>query len=95
MILKTLRGESLPVYGDGNNIRDWLYVGDHCRALAMAATSGQTGEIYVVGGKCEMKNIDVVRAIIETVTELAPERGIKPADELIRYVTDRPGHDRR
>ena len=95
MILKTLRGESLPVYGDGNNIRDWLYVGDHCRALAMAATSGQTGEIYVVGGKCEMKNIDVVRAIIATVTELAPERAIKPADELIRYVTDRPGHDRR
>ncbi len=95
MIRKTLRGESLPVYGDGSNIRDWLYVGDHCRALAMAATSGVAGEIYVVGGKCEMRNLDVVHAIIATVAELAPERSIKPAEELIRYVTDRPGHDRR
>jgi dTDP-glucose 4,6-dehydratase len=95
MIRKTLRGESLPVYGDGSNIRDWLYVGDHCRALGMAAASGQPGEIYVVGGKCEMKNIDVVRALIATVAELAPDRGIKSAEELIRYVTDRPGHDRR
>lgn len=95
MIRKTLRGESLPVYGDGSNIRDWLYVGDHCRALAMAVFSGQTGEIYVVGGKCEMKNIDVVRAIIRTVAELAADRSIKTAEELIRYVTDRPGHDRR
>jgi dTDP-glucose 4,6-dehydratase len=95
MIRKTLRGEALPVYGDGSNIRDWLYVGDHCSALAMAATSGRAGEIYVVGGKCEMKNIDVVRAIIETVTELAPERNVKSPEELIRYVTDRPGHDRR
>lgn len=95
MISKTLRGESLPVYGDGSNIRDWLYVGDHCRALALAASSGRAGEIYVIGGKCEMKNIDVVRAIIRTVAELAPERKIHSADELIRYVTDRPGHDRR
>ncbi len=95
MIRKTLRGESLPVYGDGSNIRDWLYVGDHARALALAATSGQPGEIYVVGGKCEMKNIDVVHALIEAVRELAPERKVKPADELITYVTDRPGHDRR
>lgn len=95
MIRKTLRGEPLPLYGDGSNIRDWLYVGDHCSALAMAATSGRAGEIYVVGGKCEMKNIDVVRAIVETVTDLAPDRKIKSAVELIRHVADRPGHDRR
>lgn len=95
MIRKTLRGESLPVYGDGSNVRDWLYVGDHCSALALAATSGQPGETYVIGGKCEMKNIDVVRAIIRTVAELAPDREIKSPEELIRFVTDRPGHDRR
>lgn len=95
MIRKTLRGEPLPVYGDGTNIRDWLYVEDHCRALALAAFSGQAGETYTVGGKNEMKNIDVVRAVIATVAELAPEREIKSAEELIRFVTDRPGHDRR
>jgi dTDP-glucose 4,6-dehydratase len=95
MIRKTLRGESLPVYGDGSNIRDWLYVGDHARGLAMAMHSGEAGETYVIGGRCEMKNLDVVHALIETVRELAPERGIKSADELIRFVTDRPGHDRR
>ena len=95
MIRKTLRGESLPVYGDGSNVRDWLYVGDHCSALALAAISGEPGETYVIGGKCEMKNIDVVRAIIRTVAELAPDREIKSPDELIRFVTDRPGHDQR
>jgi dTDP-glucose 4,6-dehydratase len=95
MIQKTLRGENLPVYGDGSNIRDWLYVGDHCRGLAMAAAAGVPGETYVIGGKCEMKNIDVVRALIETVRELAPDAGIKSPDELITFVTDRPGHDRR
>lgn len=95
MIRKTLKGESLPVYGDGSNVRDWLYVEDHCRGLAMALTKGEPGEIYVIGGKCEMKNLDVVHAIINTVRELAPERGIKSPEELITYVTDRPGHDRR
>ncbi|MES2439834.1 MAG: dTDP-glucose 4,6-dehydratase [Verrucomicrobiota bacterium] len=95
MIRKTLRGESLPVYGDGSNIRDWLYVGDHARGLAMAMYSGTAGEIYVIGGRCEMKNLDVVHTLIETVRELAPDRNIKAAGELIRFVTDRPGHDRR
>jgi len=95
IIRKTLRGESLPVYGDGSNVRDWLYVGDHCSALALAAISGEPGETYVIGGKCEMKNIDVVHAIIRTVTELAPDREIKSPEELIRFVTDRPGHDQR
>ncbi|MEO7099851.1 MAG: dTDP-glucose 4,6-dehydratase [Luteolibacter sp.] len=95
MIRKTLRGESLPVYGDGSNVRDWLYVEDHCRGLAMALARGTFGETYVIGGKCEMKNIDVVRSIINTVRELAPDRATKAAEELITYVKDRPGHDQR
>jgi dTDP-glucose 4,6-dehydratase len=95
MIRKTLKGEALPVYGDGLNVRDWLYVEDHCRGLAMALARGIPGRTYVIGGKCEMRNIDVVRAIIETVRELAPERVTKSAEELITYVKDRPGHDRR
>ncbi len=95
MIRKTLKGESLPVYGDGTNVRDWLYVEDHCRGLAMALVRGKFGETYVIGGKNEMRNIDVVHGIIETVRELATDHTIKSADELITYVRDRPGHDRR
>lgn len=95
MIRKTVRGESLPVYGDGTNVRDWLFVRDHCRGLAMALTRGNPGETYVIGGRCEMKNIDLVRMLIETVHDLAPETAGKPADELITFVTDRPGHDAR
>ncbi len=95
MIRKTLRGESLPVYGDGTNVRDWLYVEDHCRGLAMALLNGKFGETYVIGGKCEMKNIDVVHGIIETVRELAPGKVTKSATELITFVKDRPGHDQR
>ncbi|MEO8614655.1 MAG: dTDP-glucose 4,6-dehydratase [Luteolibacter sp.] len=95
MIQKTLRGESLPVYGDGSNVRDWLYVEDHCRGLAMALIRGIFGETYVIGGKCEMKNLDVVHTIIQVVRELAPDRATKTADELITFVNDRPGHDQR
>lgn len=95
VILNALAGKPLPVYGDGSNVRDWLYVEDHCRGLAMALLRGTFGETYVIGGKCEMKNIDVVHAIIETVRELAPDKGVKTAEELITYVKDRPGHDRR
>ena len=95
MIRKTLKGEPLPVYGDGSNVRDWLYVEDHCRGLAMALFRGVLGQTYVIGGKCEMRNIDVVHAIIETVRELAPDKVTKSAEELITYVKDRPGHDRR
>ncbi len=95
MIRKTLRGEALPVYGDGTNVRDWLYVEDHCRGLVLALARGLPGRTYVIGGKCEMRNIDVVRALIETVRELAPGKVTKSADELITFVTDRPGHDRR
>ena len=95
MIRKTLKGEPLPVYGDGTNVRDWLYVGDHCRGLASALWRGLPGRTYAIGGNCERQNIDVVRAIIATVRELAPEKVLKPAADLITYVKDRPGHDRR
>lgn len=95
MIRKTLKGEALPVYGDGTNVRDWLYVEDHCRGLALALCRGVPGRTYVIGGKCEMRNIDVVHALIETVRELAPGKVTKSAEELITYVKDRPGHDRR
>jgi dTDP-glucose 4,6-dehydratase len=95
MIRRTLNGGSLPVYGDGLNVRDWLYVNDHCRGLLLALCRGVPGQTYVIGGKCEMRNIDVVHAIIETARELAPERVTSSADDLITYVKDRPGHDRR
>ncbi len=95
MIRKTLKGEPLPVYGDGTNIRDWLYVEDHCRGLVLALVRGVPGQTYVIGGKCEMRNLDVVREIIETARELAPDRVTQSADDLITFVKDRPGHDRR
>jgi dTDP-glucose 4,6-dehydratase len=94
MIQKTLRGESLPVYGDGSNVRDWLYVEDHARGLFLALLKGVTGETYNIGGKCEMKNLDVVHAIIAAVNTALPELKRSP-DELITFVKDRPGHDRR
>ncbi|MGJ8677701.1 MAG: dTDP-glucose 4,6-dehydratase [Akkermansiaceae bacterium] len=95
MIQKIMRGEKLPVYGDGKNIRDWLYVRDHCRGLVMAMTKGISGETYTIGGNCEMKNIDVVHALIRTVHELVPDCALKPAEDLISFVSDRPGHDQR
>ena len=94
MIQKVLRGESLPVYGDGSNVRDWLYVEDHCRGLALAMAKGEVGETYNIGGKCEMKNIDVVHAIINAVNAERPDLN-RRAEDLITYVKDRPGHDRR
>ncbi len=95
IIAKARRGESLPVYGDGSNVRDWLYVEDHCRGLFLALMKGKPGEVYNIGGKCEMKNLDVVRSIIEIVNDLLPEGETRSADELITFVKDRPGHDRR
>jgi dTDP-glucose 4,6-dehydratase len=97
MIQKVIRGEALPVYGDGSNVRDWLFVRDHCRGLTLAFAKGQIGEVYNIGGNCEMKNIDVVRGIIASVQKLAPAcaGAQKSPDDLITFVTDRPGHDRR
>lgn len=94
MILKVLRGEKLPVYGDGSNVRDWLYVEDHARGLTLALVKGEIGQTYNIGGKCEMKNIDVVHAIIAAVNRERPDLKRTP-EELIAFVKDRPGHDRR
>src|SRR5262249_29838594 len=95
MIIKGLAEEALPVYGKGWNVRDWLYVDDHARALALIAEEGRPGETYNVGGAAERKNIDVVHAICDTLGHLAPRAGGKPYSELIAYVADRPGHDHR
>lgn len=94
MILKALRGERLPVYGRGENVRDWLYVGDHVRALRLAMDRGAPGETYNVGGRNERRNIDVVRTLCALVDERVPDPA-GPRDRLIDFVTDRPGHDAR
>lgn len=95
VILNALEGKPLPVYGKGENVRDWLYVDDHARALILAAERGQPGETYAIGGHNERRNIDVVRAICALVDELAPNAAIGPREGLISYVADRPGHDLR
>jgi len=92
-ILNALAGERLPVYGKGENVRDWLYVEDHARALDLIAERGRPGETYNVGGRNERRNIDVVRRICGVLDEFAPSN--RPRDELIEFVTDRPGHDAR
>jgi dTDP-glucose 4,6-dehydratase len=92
-ILNALAGERLPVYGKGENVRDWLYVEDHARALDLIAERGRAGETYNVGGRNERRNIDVVRRICEVLDRLAPAN--RPREELIEFVTDRPGHDAR
>lgn len=97
MILNALAGKALPVYGEGNQVRDWLYVDDHARALFLVATTGIVGETYNIGGHNEKKNIEVVHAICSLLEELAPNKptGLSSYKELITYVTDRPGHDLR
>lgn len=93
MIHNALRGEALPVYGDGQNVRDWLYVEDHCQAILEVLARGRVGETYNIGGLSERKNIDVVRELCMTLDELAPSKA--PHGRLITFVNDRPGHDRR
>ena len=95
MVLNCLHGKPLPLYGDGNQVRDWLYVGDHCRAIRAVLKHGRLGEVYNVGGDSEMNNKDVVHAICNTVDSLSPELPHSPSTSLITYVVDRPGHDRR
>ena len=92
-IVNALEGKAIPVYGDGLNVRDWLYVGDHCEAIRLALERGVPGETYNIGGDAERANIDVVRSILSIVDELSPA-GASRLD-LITHVTDRPGHDRR
>lgn len=93
MIHNATSGKALPVYGDGQNVRDWLYVADHCAAILMVLEKGRTGETYNVGGLNEQKNIDVVKTVCATLDELHPAGA--PHEKLITYVNDRPGHDRR
>lgn len=95
MIQNALGGKPLPVYGKGQNVRDWLFVDDHCRALSLALTRGVPGEMYNVGGNNERRNIDVVRAICDLVDEMAPDSRIGSRRDLISFVADRPGHDAR
>jgi dTDP-glucose 4,6-dehydratase len=104
MILNALEGKGLPVYGDGANVRDWLYVDDHCEAIWRILQDGIAGETYNVGGECEKRNIEVVKDICAILDELAPVAenslvkgmtGIRRYEDLITYVADRPGHDRR
>ena len=93
VILNALHGKPLPVYGDGANVRDWLHVDDHARALALALGRGQPGETYNVGGRNERRNIEVVRRICAVLDEMRPQGA--PHDRLITFVRDRPGHDQR
>ncbi|AUX85322.1 dTDP-glucose 4,6-dehydratase [Acinetobacter sp. ACNIH2] len=97
MILNALQGKALPVYGNGQQIRDWLFVEDHARALYVVATQGVVGETYNIGGHNEKANLDVVHAICQLLEELAPNKpeGIQFYQDLITYVKDRPGHDVR
>ena len=93
IILNAMAGKELPVYGDGSNIRDWLFVEDHARALVAAVERGQPGETYCIGGRSEQRNLDVVQTICDLLDARLP--GARPRRELIRFVTDRPGHDQR
>ncbi len=95
MVLNGLEGKALPVYGDGRNVRDWLYVEDHCEAIWLIMRKGRRGETYNIGGNAEMENIAIVRLICALLDELAPVEGGESRERLITYVADRPGHDRR
>jgi len=95
VILNALNGKALPIYGDGQQVRDWLFVEDHCRAIARVLDAGQVGETYNIGGWNEMANIEVVKIICHRLDTLRPRADGKKYAEQITYVTDRPGHDRR
>ena len=95
VIARALAGEPLPVYGDGRNVRDWLYVGDHCAAIRAVLERGRVGETYNVGGDAEMRNIDVVNTICALLDTRRPRADGKPRNTQVTYVADRPGHDRR
>lgn len=95
MILNCFEGKPLPVYGDGGQIRDWLYVEDHCRAIRVVLEKGRVGEVYNIGGDCERTNLEVVHAICDAVDQLRTDSPRAASRALITYVTDRPGHDRR
>jgi dTDP-glucose 4,6-dehydratase len=95
MILNALEGKPLPVYGDGQQVRDWLYVEDHCRGIWAVLQGGRVGETYNIGGRCEMANLEVVRTLCALLDERAPRADGRGYAEQITFVADRPGHDRR
>ena len=95
MIVNALAGKPLPVYGDGQQIRDWLYVGDHCSAIRCVLEKGRLGEVYNIGGWNEKANLEIVHTVCSLLDELRPRTDGKPYREQIAFVTDRPGHDRR
>jgi len=95
ILLNALNGKPLPIYGDGMNVRDWLYVGDHCAAIRAVLAGGRLGETYNIGGWNEKTNLDVVNTVCAILDELKPAADSKPYASLITYVKDRPGHDRR
>ena len=92
---KALKGEPIPVYGDGQQVRDWLFVEDHCRGLLRVLEAGRPGEVYNIGGDSEKPNLEVVETLCALLDELAPDRGPVPHRQLVTFVQDRPGHDRR
>jgi dTDP-glucose 4,6-dehydratase len=95
MILNAVEGKPLPVYGDGQQVRDWLFVEDHCRAIRRVLTAGRPGETYNIGGNCERTNLSIVEAICAAIDSRLPHLRSGPRRSLITYVKDRPGHDRR
>ena len=95
MILNALNNKPLPVYGEGLNVRDWLYVRDHCKAIWMIMKEGARGQTYNIGGQCELVNIELVNRICDMVDEMAKPSDRPPSRELITFVKDRPGHDLR
>src|SRR5205823_3925101 len=94
VIQSVLNGQDIPVYGDGMNVRDWLFVQDHASALWQVLTRGRVGEVYNIGGKNEWPNLRIVELICDLIDELVPRSG-RVSRKLIRFVKDRPGHDRR
>ena len=95
IILNSLKGKPLPIYGDGLNIRDWLYVEDHCEALHIVLEKGRVGEVYNIGGRCEKTNLEIVKTICDLLDKVCLQSPFAPHASLVTYVKDRPGHDRR
>ncbi len=95
VIHNALEGKPLPIYGDGSNVRDWLYVSDHCSAIRRVLAAGHAGETYNIGGCNEKTNLEVVKTLCAILDELHPDSPVTPHEKLVSYVTDRPGHDRR
>jgi len=95
MIHNALKGETLPVYGDGKQVRDWLYVEDHCRAILEVLEKGTVGQVYNIGGNNEKTNLNVIETLCDILDEMVPDSLYRPHKKLISFVEDRPGHDRR